>query len=71
MTFTKAEHVSRWYVGDGFAKRVISMAVRPGGIWRHVLVTLDGSEFTLELIYVEVVKPSKLAWESQMDAGTA
>jgi uncharacterized protein YndB with AHSA1/START domain len=62
--FTKPEHVARWYGGQDFSNRVISMDVRPGGLWRHVMITPDGSELELEFVYVEVVKPSKLVWEN-------
>lgn len=62
--FTKPEHVARWYGGQGFTNRVLEMDVRPGGKWRHIMITPDGTEFPLEFVYVEVVKPSKLVWEN-------
>lgn len=60
--FTKPEHVARWYGGHGFSSPVCEMDVRPGGVWRHVMRTPDGSEFPLTFVYVEVVKPEKLVW---------
>jgi uncharacterized protein YndB with AHSA1/START domain len=62
--FTTPEHVARWYGGKGFTNKVLEMDVRPGGLWRHVMTTPDGTDFPLEFVYIEVVKPSKLAWEN-------
>lgn len=62
--FTKPEHVARWYGGQGFSNKVLEMDVRAGGLWRHVMITPDGTEFPLEFVYVEVVKPSRLVWEN-------
>lgn len=61
--FTKAEHVARWYGGHGFSSPVCEIDARVGGHWHHVMRTPDGSEFPLDFVYTEVVKPSRLAWQ--------
>jgi len=61
---TDPRQVAKWYGGAGFENPVCEMDVRPGGRWRHVMRTPDGSEHALEFVFVEVVKPERLAWRS-------
>jgi uncharacterized protein YndB with AHSA1/START domain len=62
--FTDPKHVVRWYGGHGFSNEVREMDVRPGGLWRHVMRTPDGTAFEMEFVYVEVVEPEKLVWRN-------
>lgn len=62
--FTDPKHVSKWYGGHGFSSPVCEMDVRPGGLWRHTMRTPDGSEFPMEFVFLEVVRPQKLVWTS-------
>jgi len=62
--FTDPKHVKIWYGGHGFENPVCEMDVRPGGIWKHTMRTPDGTEFPMEFVYVEVVKPSRLVWKN-------
>lgn len=62
--FTTPEHVKQWYGGHGFQNPVCEMDVRPGGRWRHVMRTPDGTDFQLEFIFVDVVKPERLVWKN-------
>ncbi len=62
--FTDPRHVTRWYGGHGFTNPVCEMDVRPGGTWRHTMRTPDGTDFSMELVYVEVVRPEKLVWRN-------
>jgi uncharacterized protein YndB with AHSA1/START domain len=63
--FTTPEHVMNWYGGRGFSNPVCEMDVRPGGRWRHVMRTPDGREHRLEFVFVEVVEPERLSWQSE------
>jgi uncharacterized protein YndB with AHSA1/START domain len=59
-TFTKAEHIARWWGPRKYAITVHEFDVRPGGKWR--VSHSDGAkivEFFGE--YRDVVKPSRLA----------
>src|SRR5262245_54420869 len=62
--FTDPKHVSKWYGGHGFSNPVCEMDVRPGGLWRHVMRTPDGHEFEMDFVFIEVVKPKRLVWQS-------
>lgn len=61
---TDPKQVAIWYGGYGFENPVCEMDVRPGGIWRHVMRTPDGTEHALQFVFVEVVKPERLVWRS-------
>lgn len=62
--FTRPEHVTRWFGGEGFTSPVCEMDVRPGGLWRHVMRAPNGMEFSMEYVFLEVVKPEKLVWQN-------
>jgi len=62
-TLTDPRHVKNWFGGHGFTNPVCEMDVRPGGLWRHVMRTPDGSEHAMEYVFVEVAAPEKLVWE--------
>lgn len=61
---TDPKHVAQWYGGHGFENPVCDMDVRPGGRWHHVMRTPDGRELSMEFVFVEVVKPERLAWRN-------
>ena len=61
---TEPKHVSQWWGGPGFTNPVCEMDLRPGGLWKHVMRTPDGKEFTFNFIFVEIVKPERLVWEN-------
>ncbi len=63
-TLTDPKHVAQWYGGHGFSNPVCEMDVRPGGLWKHVMRTPDGSEFPMTMIFVEVRAPELLVWQS-------
>jgi uncharacterized protein YndB with AHSA1/START domain len=65
--FTTPKHVAKWYGGHGFGNPVCEMDVRPGGLWRHVMRTPDGSEYKMEFVFVEVAKPERLVWKNARD----
>ncbi len=62
--FTTPRHVMQWYGGYGFTNPVCEMNVRPGGHWHHVMRTPDGTEFTFDFVFLEVVKPERLVWQN-------
>ena len=59
-TFTKAEHIARWWGPRKYAVTVHELDVRPGGKWR--ISHSDGAR-TVEFFgeYREVVQPERLA----------
>lgn len=67
--FTDPAHVAQWYGGHGFTNPSVEMDVRPGGLWKHVMRAPNGYEFTITLIFLEVIEPEKLVWTNAVDSG--
>jgi uncharacterized protein YndB with AHSA1/START domain len=64
---TDPKHVALWYGGPGFTNPVCEMDVRPGGAWRHVMQAPNGTRFTINSIFEEVVEPERLVWRTIKD----
>jgi uncharacterized protein YndB with AHSA1/START domain len=62
-TMTRPEHVRQWWGGPGFTNPVCEMDVRAGGRWHHVMRFPDGTELTMEFVFVEVAPPTRLVWQ--------
>ena len=60
-------HVAQWYGGPGFSSPVCEMDVRPGGAWRHVMQAPNGMRFSINSVFLEVVPPERLVWETKAD----
>jgi len=60
---TEAEHVRRWWGGQGFSNPVCEMDVRPGGLWNHVMRFPDGHELHMNFVFLEVERPKRLVWQ--------
>ena len=58
--WTKPELFGRWSVRPGWTVPVLEMDVRPGGTYRYVMRQEDGSEFTMQGEYREVLRPERL-----------
>jgi uncharacterized protein YndB with AHSA1/START domain/effector-binding domain-containing protein len=58
--WTKPELFARWFVRPGWTVPVLEMDVRPGGTYRYVMRQEDGSEFTMQGEYREVLRPERL-----------
>jgi uncharacterized protein YndB with AHSA1/START domain len=48
---------------NGFTNTIHKMDVNPGGIWQFVMHGPDGRDYDNKVIYVEVVKPSRLVYD--------
>ena len=69
-TWTKAEHVARWWDPTGVPLAVCEIDLRPMGAFRWVNRASDGGEgHTFAGIYQEIVPPEKLVFAGM--AGTA
>ena len=64
---TDPKHVAQWYGGPGFTNPVCEMDLRPGGAWRHVMQAPNGTRFTINSIFEEVVEPERLVWRTIKD----
>jgi uncharacterized protein YndB with AHSA1/START domain len=64
---TDPKHVVHWYGGPGFTNPVCEMDLRPGGTWRHVMQAPNGMQFTINSVFLEVVRPERLVWKTIKD----
>jgi len=60
--WTDPKHVAQWWGPAGFTTRIEAMEVRPGGIWKHVMVGPDGVEYPNKSIFREVAKPERITY---------
>ena len=53
--FTEPRHLARWWGPRGMANPVCEMDVRPGGAYRIVMRSADGTDYPITGVYREVV----------------
>jgi uncharacterized protein YndB with AHSA1/START domain len=61
--WTQPEHIAKWWGPNGFTTTTYEMDVRPGGVWRHVMHCLDGTDYQNKIVYVEVVKHERIVYD--------
>lgn len=64
---TDPKQVALWYGGPGFINPVCEMDLRPGGAWHHVMQAPNGTRYTIESIFEEIVEPERLVWRTIKD----
>jgi uncharacterized protein YndB with AHSA1/START domain len=64
---TDPKHVAAWYGGPGFTNPVCEMDLRPGGAWHHVMQAPNGTRYTIDSIFEEIVEPERLVWRTVKD----
>ena len=62
--WTDPHHLANWWGPVGFRNEIIEMDVRPGGVFRLVMVGPDGRRYANRIQYLEVV-PNKLITYTQ------
>jgi uncharacterized protein YndB with AHSA1/START domain len=67
LAITDPMHVAQWYGGPGFTSPVCEMDLRPGGAWHHVMQAPDGTQYTINSVFEEVVAPERLVWRTLKD----
>ena len=68
--FTGAEHLSHWWGPRGFTTTTREMDVRPGGVWRFVMHAPDGTDYPNRVVYTEIARPERLAYDHGDDDGS-
>jgi uncharacterized protein YndB with AHSA1/START domain len=70
--WTTPEHVKRWWHAKRGRVTVVEIDLRPGGKWRHVMVTDDGSEVGFHGEYREIVPNERIVsteiWEGATES---
>lgn len=65
--WTNPEHVAKWWGPNGFTNTILSMDVRPGGVWRFIMHGPDGVDYPNKIVFIEVVKPERLVYSHSED----
>jgi len=68
--WTDPKHVAQWWGPRGFTTTISEMDVRPGGIWRLVMHGPDGVDYRNRIVFLEVVKPERLVYKHEPEAGS-
>jgi len=61
--FTDPDHLARWWGPQGFTNTFHEFDLRPGGTWRFVMHGPDGVNYQNKSVFVEIVKPERIAFE--------
>jgi uncharacterized protein YndB with AHSA1/START domain len=64
---TDPKQVAVWYGGPCFTNPVCEMDLRPGGAWHHVMQAPNGTRYTINSIFEEIVEPERLVWRTVKD----
>jgi uncharacterized protein YndB with AHSA1/START domain len=68
--WTKPEHVINWWGPFGFTTTSHSMDVRPGGVWRFIMHSPDGTDYPNKIVFLEVIPHEKLVYKHSDDTET-
>jgi uncharacterized protein YndB with AHSA1/START domain len=79
--WTEPGQMARWWGPNGISTPVCEMDLRPGGVYRVVMQTPDGTDYPITGVFREIVAPSLLvmtqdcaehpqAWHDMVAAGS-
>lgn len=60
--WTAPEHAARWWGPRGFTLLACAMDVRPGGAWRRVMRSPEGTVHVKRGMYREIAEPERLVF---------
>ena len=61
--WTNPEHIVNWWGPNGFTNTISTMDLVPGGEWNLVMHGPDGTDYTNNSIFKEVITHKKLVYE--------
>ena len=61
--WTEPDQIAQWWGPKGFSNSIDSMDVRRGGAWTFVMHGPDGRDYENKIVYREVVKPTRIAYD--------
>ena len=59
---TEPDRMQAWFTPRGFAARVASQDLRPGGLYHYCLTSADGHEMWGKVVYREIEAPTRLVY---------
>ena len=67
--WTKPEHIKKWFTPAPWTTPECEIDLRPGGMFRTVMRSPEGQEFSIAGCYLEIVPNEKLVWTSALGPG--
>jgi uncharacterized protein YndB with AHSA1/START domain len=67
--WTKAEHVSRWFAPKPLAMPTCEVDFRPGGVFRFIMRSPDGTEYPFDGSFREIVAPERIVFTGAVHDG--
>ncbi len=67
--WTKPEHIQKWFTPAPWTTVDCEIDLRPGGIFRTVMRSPEGQEFSGAGCYLEIVPNERLVWTSALGPG--
>lgn len=61
--FTNPEHIKNWWGPEGFTNTIITMDVKPQGVWEFVMHGPDGKTYNNKSMYKEIVPHAKIVFD--------
>ena len=58
--FSNPKHLVHWWGPKGFTNTFREFDLRPGGAWRFVMHGPDGTNYPIEQVFLEVVRPERI-----------
>lgn len=62
-------HLPQWWGPHGMTTPVCEMDLRPGGIFRTVMRTPDGTEYPTAGVFLEVLRPERIVFTDALGPG--
>lgn len=66
--WTEPDQIAVWWGPDGFTTTMLEMEVRVGGRWRFIMHGPDGKDWPNRVVYREIVRPERLAYDHSDDS---
>ena len=66
--WTDPKHIGEWWGPTGFTTTTHEMDVRVGGVWRFIMHGPDGVDFPNKIVYTEISRPERIAYDHCDDA---
>jgi len=67
--WTDPKHVAQWWGPQGFTAKVPELDLHPGGRWRYIMIGPDGTEYSINGVFREVVPLAQIVTTDEFDEG--
>lgn len=67
--WTRPEHLKQWFTPEPWKTVACEIDLRPGGIFRTVMLSPEGKEYPNVGCYLEVIENERLVWTSALEPG--